>query len=203
MQGSWSTGSVGCWGEEASGPVGAGPGRGAAEPESASRESFRALPPDVTSSSAIRLWVRLFFVGGPEGFCERHGKSYLTRRMRGEEGDGGGSVTGRAIPSMYGWAWFRWYSRASWKSQYASKSRLARSARSFRDCLGANQAPASAGQLHRVADQVPARPFDDSGGDGIAHREAAVVVQIRRVLLRVVGARIDRLACVGDCAVRC
>ena len=46
-------------------------------------------------------WVRLFFVGGPEGsraFCKRHGKSYLTRRRRGEEGGGGGSVTGGAFP---------------------------------------------------------------------------------------------------------
>ena len=46
--------------------------------------------------------VRLFFVGGPERSrrgCERHGKSYLTRRRRGEEGDGGGSLTGGAIPS--------------------------------------------------------------------------------------------------------
>ena len=31
--------------------------------------------------------------------CERHGESYLTRRRRGEEGDGGGSLTGGAIPS--------------------------------------------------------------------------------------------------------
>ena len=46
--------------------------------------------------------MRLFCVGGPEGSrrgCERHGKSYLTRRRRGEEGDGGGSLTGGAIPS--------------------------------------------------------------------------------------------------------
>ena len=46
--------------------------------------------------------VRLFCVGGPEGSrrgCERHGKSYLTRRRRGKEGDGGGSLTGGAIPS--------------------------------------------------------------------------------------------------------
>ena len=47
-------------------------------------------------------WVRLFFVGGPEGsraFCKRHGRwSYLTRRRRGEEGGGGGSVTGGAFP---------------------------------------------------------------------------------------------------------
>ena len=80
-------------------------------------------------------WVRLFFVdgpGGPSGFCERHGKSYLTIRRRGGEGGGGGLLTGRAIRSAYRWAWCRWYSCASWKSQYASKSRLARSARSFR-----------------------------------------------------------------------
>ena len=49
-----------------------------------------------------RGWVRLFFVGGRErlhGFCEWHGKSYLTRRRLGEEGAGGGSVTGGAMPS--------------------------------------------------------------------------------------------------------
>ena len=46
----------------------------------------------------IRGWVRLFFVDGPRGFCQRHGKSYLTRRRRGGEGGGGGLLTGRAIP---------------------------------------------------------------------------------------------------------
>ena len=56
-------------------------------------------------------WVRLFFVDGPRGFCQRHGKSYLTRRRRGGEGGGGGLLTGRAIPSAYRWAWCRWYSR--------------------------------------------------------------------------------------------
>ena len=56
-------------------------------------------------------WVRLFFVDGPGGFCERHGKSYLTRRRRGGEGGGGGSLSGGAIPSAYRRAWFRWYSR--------------------------------------------------------------------------------------------
>ena len=55
--------------------------------------------------------VRLFFVGGPRGRCERHGKSYLTRRRRGGEGGGGGSLTGGAIPSAYRRAWFRCYSR--------------------------------------------------------------------------------------------
>ena len=42
--------------------------------------------------------VRIFFVGGPRGFCERPGKSYLTRRRRGGEGGGGAPVTGGAIP---------------------------------------------------------------------------------------------------------
>ena len=55
--------------------------------------------------------VRLFFVGGPRGFCQRHGKSYLTRRRCGGEGGGGGLLTGRAIPSAYRWAGCRWYSR--------------------------------------------------------------------------------------------
>ena len=57
------------------------------------------------------IWVRLFFVDGPRGFCQRHGKSYLTRRRRGGEGGGGGLLTGCAIPSAYRWAWCRWYSR--------------------------------------------------------------------------------------------
>ena len=55
--------------------------------------------------------VRLFFVDGPRGFCQRHGQSYLTRRRRGGEGGGGGLLTGRAISSAYRWAWCRWYSR--------------------------------------------------------------------------------------------
>ena len=49
----------------------------------------------------------------------------------GEGGSGGGLVTGGAFPSACRWAWFRSYSRASRKAQYASKSPLARSARSF------------------------------------------------------------------------
>ena len=53
----------------------------------------------VTVLAATTVGVRLFFVGGPGGFCERHGKSYLTRRSRGGEGGGGGSLTGGAVPS--------------------------------------------------------------------------------------------------------
>ena len=54
-----------------------------------------------------------------------HGKSYLTRRRRGGEGGGGGLLTGRAIPSAYRWAWCPAGTPVSWKSQYASRSRLA------------------------------------------------------------------------------
>ena len=69
-------------------------------------------PGCASSDRTARLrWVRLFFVDGPRGFCQRHGKSYLTRRRRGGEGGGGGLLTGRAIPSAYRWAWCRWYSR--------------------------------------------------------------------------------------------
>ena len=72
------------------------------------REASAGQPATVLRGSATKLsaadleGVRLFCVGGPEGSrrgCERHGKSYLTRRRRGEEGDGGGSLTGGAIPS--------------------------------------------------------------------------------------------------------
>ena len=76
-------------------------------------------------STLYLLWVRLFFVDGPRGFCQRHGKSYLTRRRRGGEGGGGGLLTGRAIPSAYRWAWCPAGTPVSWKSQYASRSRLA------------------------------------------------------------------------------
>ena len=54
--------------------------------------------PGSASGECRRVW--LFFVGHPEGFGERHGKSYLTRRRRGEEGGGGGSVTGGTVPSV-------------------------------------------------------------------------------------------------------
>ena len=57
---------------------------------------------DLVDDLDLTAFLRLFCVGGPEGSrrgCERHGKSYLTRRRRGEEGDGGGSLTGGAIPS--------------------------------------------------------------------------------------------------------
>ena len=54
------------------------------------------------SPELARVW--LFFVDGPGGFCERHGKSYLTRRRRGGEGGGGGSLTGGAVRAAYRWA---------------------------------------------------------------------------------------------------
>ena len=62
------------------------------------RELARVRACGWSGSSAIRLWVRLFFVGGPRGFCERHGNRYLTRRRRGGEGGGGGSLSGGAVP---------------------------------------------------------------------------------------------------------
>ena len=69
--------------------------------QSAARQTWHKRPkspesPPVPKPS--RVW--LFFVGHPEGFGERHGKSYLTRRRRGEEGGGGGSVTGGTVPSV-------------------------------------------------------------------------------------------------------
>ena len=80
--------------------------------------------PQLNKRAVIRR-VRLFFVDGPRGFCQRHGKSYLTRRRRGGEGGGGGLLTGRPIPSAYRWAWCPAGTPVSWKSQYASRSRLA------------------------------------------------------------------------------
>ena len=60
----------------------------------------KAVSARMTAYWAERRRVWLFFVGHPEGFGERHGKSYLTRRRRGEEGGGGGSVTGGTVPSV-------------------------------------------------------------------------------------------------------
>ena len=78
---------------------------------SRSRSHVTWLRAHAVRAARNRSWVRLFFVGGPRGFCQRHGKSYLTRRRCGGEGGGGGLLTGRAIPSAYRWAWCRWYSR--------------------------------------------------------------------------------------------
>ena len=43
--------------------------------------------------------VRLFFVDGCKGLCERHDKTYLTRRRRGGDGGSDGSVTGGVVRS--------------------------------------------------------------------------------------------------------
>ena len=43
--------------------------------------------------------VRLFFVDGCKGLCERHDKTYLTRRRRGGDGGSDGSVTGGGVRS--------------------------------------------------------------------------------------------------------
>ena len=66
------------------------------------RLRLRHQPGIVNDASQQVRTGALFFVGGPERSrkgCEPHGESCLTRRGRGEEGDGGGSPTGGAIPS--------------------------------------------------------------------------------------------------------
>ena len=105
------------------------------------------------------------------GFCGRHGKSYLTRRRRGEEGGGGGSVTGGSLVLAR-------FVEVPVRIEVAAGAQRPQ----LQHRLGADQPPAGAGQLHPVAHQVPAGPFDHAGGDGVARREVAVVVQIRRVL---------------------
>ena len=47
----------------------------------------------------------------------------------------------------------------------------------FQDGLGSGQAPAGAGDLQAVADQVAAGSFDDPGGDGPARGQRLVVAQ--------------------------
>ncbi|MCY4633261.1 MAG: hypothetical protein OXG04_01920, partial [Acidobacteria bacterium] len=65
------------------------------------RTCLVALTLVVSLGAANPVWVWLFFVDGPGGFCKRHGKSYLTRRRRGGEGGGGGSLTGGAVRAAY------------------------------------------------------------------------------------------------------
>ena len=64
--------------------------------------SHRLAPLRELQHRITERWGVHAVVGGRErlhGFCEWHGKSYLTRRRLGEEGAGGGSVTGGAMPS--------------------------------------------------------------------------------------------------------
>ena len=49
--------------------------------------------------TAMLQWVRLFFVDDCKSLCERHDKTYLTRRRRGGDGGSDGSVTGGGVRS--------------------------------------------------------------------------------------------------------
>src|SRR5688572_630399 len=65
------------------------------------------------------------------------------------------------------------------------------------DGLGAGQAPAGAGDVHAVLDEVAAGTFDDAGGDGEAGGEVFVVAEVFLVVQQVVGAAVDGLALRG------
>ena len=50
--------------------------------ESEKKEFLADVSAFANGAGGDLIWVRLFFVGGPRGFCEGHGESYLTRRRR-------------------------------------------------------------------------------------------------------------------------
>src|SRR6266545_3524748 len=56
------------------------------------------------------------------------------------------------------------------------------------DRLGTGQAPAGAGEVHPILDQVPAGTLDDAGGDRPASLERGRVVQVGTLAGQVVGA---------------
>jgi hypothetical protein len=62
------------------------------------------------------------------------------------------------------------------------------------DRLGPIQAPARPGDVHGVLDQMPAGPFDHTGGDRQALGQSLVVAQSLPVVLDVVGGLVHRLA---------
>ena len=127
-------------------------------------------------------WVRLFFVDGPRGFCQRHGKSYLgTPSKAWWEG---GLLTGRAIsisvslgvvplvlprrgsPSTHrGRGWLRStrsFRTASAPTKLATRRIQTRAWMKQRYWV----APACTSELHHGRGPGTARPFDDAGGDG-------------------------------------
>ena len=55
--------------------------------------------PENKSNTLTCRGVRLFFVDGCKGLCERHDKTYLTRRRRGGDSGSDGSVTGGGVRS--------------------------------------------------------------------------------------------------------
>src|SRR6266508_68580 len=56
------------------------------------------------------------------------------------------------------------------------------------DGLGAFQPPSCARYVHSVFDDVPARAFDDPGGDGPAFLQRSGVVQVVLLVVQVAGA---------------
>ena len=143
-----------------------------------------SVPGSTCPPSLDRRRVRLFFVDGPRGFCQRHGKSYLTRQRRGGEGGGGGLLTGRAIPSAYRWAVVPLVLRRRGSPSTHRGRGWLRSTRSFRIASAPTQlatrrirtrawmkqrywvAPACTSEPHHGRGPGTARPFDDAGGDG-------------------------------------
>jgi hypothetical protein len=57
----------------------------------------------------------------------------------------------------------------------------------FEDCFGAGQAPAGAGDVHAVFDEVAAGALDDAGRDRPAGRQRGRVVQVGRLVGQVLG----------------
>lgn len=64
----------------------------------------------------------------------------------------------------------------------------------FEDGFGAGQAPAGAGDVEPVADQVAAGALDGAGGDRPASRQRGVVAELTQVPGQVAGAGVDGLA---------
>src|SRR6266571_910439 len=56
------------------------------------------------------------------------------------------------------------------------------------DSLGAFQPPSCARYVHSVLDDVPARAFDDPGGDGPAFLQRRGVIQVVLLVVQVAGA---------------
>src|SRR5438094_933064 len=68
----------------------------------------------------------------------------------------------------------------------------------FEDGLGAVQAPAGAGDVHAVFDQVAAGTFDDAGGDRPARGQRARVVEVLLLVVQVVGGGVGVAALLGS-----
>ena len=60
--------------------------------------------------------------------------------------------------------------------------------------FGSVEGPSSTGDVEPVADEVPARPFDHSGGDRVAGRERFRIVEVGPLVLQVPRALVGLLA---------